>query len=182
MGKLILLTGLPGSGKTTVVQRTLEALADLRSGGFTTREIRDAAGIRMGFELRTTSGETAVLAHVAIQSPFRVGKYGVNLHALEQTGVASIREALRVADFVVIDEIGKMELFSSAFRDAVQAAIASPKPVLATIMLKPHPVADEIKRTPGAELRIVTPQSRDAVPAWAAACIRRALSAADAPR
>lgn len=178
MGKLILLTGLPGSGKTTVVERTLEALADLQSGGFTTREIRDAAGARLGFELRTMDGKTAVLAHVAIQSPFRVGKYGVDLHALEQVGVAAIREALLAADFVVIDEIGKMELLSAEFRETLREAIRSPKPILATIMLKPHPVADEIKRSPSAEVRRVTPQSRDALPGWAAASIRRALARA----
>lgn len=183
MGRLILLTGLPGSGKTTVVEKTLELLPDLKPGGFTTQEIRDATGVREGFEIRTLSGRRAVLAHVRVRSsPYRVGKYGVDIQALEDIGVAAIREAVQTADFVVIDEIGKMELFSSAFRDAVHAAIRSPKPVLATIMMRSHPFADALKRAPDAELRIVTPQSRDALPAWAAVRIRLALSAKDMPR
>ncbi len=176
MGNLVLLTGLPGSGKTTVIERTVQMLADLTPGGFITRELRRPDGARLGFEIRTFSGDSAILAHVRIESPFRVGKYGVDLQALERTGVAAIYRAIQDADFVVVDEIGKMELLSPAFREAVHAAIRSPKPVLATIMLRSHPFADALKQTPGAEVRLVTPQSRDALPAWTAACIRRALS------
>ncbi|MDH7489416.1 MAG: NTPase [Anaerolineae bacterium] len=176
MGKLILLTGLPGSGKTTVIERTLELLEDLKQGGFITREIRSHAGQRLGFEIRTLDGETAVLAHIRIQSPHRVGKYGVDIRALEQTGVAAIRRAIQDADFVVVDEIGKMELLSPAFREVMQAAVRSPKPALATIMLRSHPFADALKQMPDAEMRIVTPQSREALPAWAAERIRRALA------
>ncbi len=177
MGKLILLTGLPGSGKTTIVERALGLLADLKPGGFTTREIRNQAGARIGFEIQTVDGESAVLAHVHLESAYRVGKYGVDIRALERTGVAAIHRAIQHADFVVVDEIGKMELLSPAFREAVQAAIRSPRPVLATILLKSHPFADALKQTPAAEIRLVTPQSRDQLPAWAAECIRHALSA-----
>lgn len=177
MGKLILLTGLPGSGKTTIVERALGLLADLKPGGFTTREMRSPTGQRLGFEICTLDGESAVLAHVRLESAYRVGKYGVDIRALERTGVAAIHRAIRDADFVVVDEIGKMELLSPAFREAIQAAIRSPRPVLATIMLKSHPFADTLKQTPSAEIRLVTPQSRDQLPAWAAERVRHALSA-----
>jgi nucleoside-triphosphatase THEP1 len=57
---------------------------------------------------------------------------------------------------VVIDEIGKMELFSPSFREAVLKAIESGKRVLGTIMLKPHPWADQIKQHPGVKVVPVT--------------------------
>jgi nucleoside-triphosphatase THEP1 len=41
-----------------------------------------------------------------------------------------------------------MELFSPRFREAVLKAIDSSKKVLGTIMLSPHPFADDIKRHP----------------------------------
>ncbi len=55
-------------------------------------------------------------------------------------------------DLIVIDEIGKMELFSPRFREAVLKAIGSGKKVLGTIMLNPHPFADEVKRRPNVKL------------------------------
>jgi len=72
--------------------------------------------------------------------------------ALEQVGVAALRRAVQEYPVVVIDEIGKMELFSEAFRQAVLEALESGKKVLGTIMLKPYPWADEIKRRPEVNL------------------------------
>ncbi|MEE9583778.1 MAG: nucleoside-triphosphatase, partial [Dehalococcoidales bacterium] len=52
----------------------------------------------------------------------------------------------------VVDEIGKMELFSASFREAVLQIIDSGKWLLGTIMLAPNPWADAIKRRHGVEL------------------------------
>jgi nucleoside-triphosphatase THEP1 len=93
-------------------------------------------------------GQSAILAHVDIKSPYRVSKYGVDVEGLDRVGVAALRQAIGECDLVVIDEIGKMELFSPAFKEAVLAAIDSEKRVLGTIMLPSHPLADEIKRHP----------------------------------
>ena len=41
-----------------------------------------------------------------------------------------------------------MELFSSAFREAVLEVLNSRKKLLGTIMLPPHPWADRIKQDP----------------------------------
>jgi len=45
----LLLTGHPGCGKTTVLERALEHLGDLRLAGFVTLELREH-GQRVGFE------------------------------------------------------------------------------------------------------------------------------------
>ena len=126
-----------------------------KAGGFYTEEIR-TRGVRQGFRLVTLDGENTVLAHINIRSQFRVGKYGVDIESLERTGVPSLHRAVRQCDLVVVDEIGRMELFSDSFREAISEVINSGKKVLGTIMLNHHPKADAIKHHPGVHLITVT--------------------------
>jgi nucleoside-triphosphatase len=138
-------------GKTTLLQEALSRVRG-KAGGFYTREIR-RRGIREGFEIVTLEGQSAVLAHVSFRRSPRVSKYGVDVENLERVAVPALRQAARECDIVVIDEIGKMELFSSAFREAVQEALASNKKVVGTIMLSPHPWADQLKSRP--EVKVI---------------------------
>jgi len=71
-------------------------------------------------------------------------------------GVSALHRAVKESGLIVIDEIGKMELFSDNFRKAVLQIINSGQRVLGTIMLNPHPWADEIKRHPRVNLITVT--------------------------
>ncbi|MEW6033733.1 MAG: NTPase [Chloroflexota bacterium] len=159
--RVCLLTGGPGTGKTTIIRQAVGGWHG-RAGGFYTEELRDR-GQRQGFRLVTLAGQSGVLAHVDIRSPCRVGKYGVDVAALDAIGVASLEEATSRSDLIVIDEIGKMELFSSRFRDAVFAAIDSDKRVLGTVMSAPHPWADKVKTRPEVWLVEVTRANRDRV-------------------
>ena len=146
MANVYLLTGSPGTGKTTVIRQAL-AGSEAKAGGFYTEEIR-SGGTRQGFRILTLDGQDAVLAHVESHSRYRVSKYGVDVQNLDNVGVAAINQAIGTSDLIVIDEIGKMELFSPRFRETVLKAIDSGKKVLGTIMLNPNPFADEIKRHP----------------------------------
>jgi nucleoside-triphosphatase len=143
MKSVYLLTGKPGSGKTSLIKQALSGIGG-KAGGFYTEEIRPA-GEREGFRIVTLDGQNAILAHTGIRSQYRVSKYGVDLTYLEQIGVSTLRKAALECPLVVIDEIGKMELFSPLFRNAIWDIIESGKPVLGTIMLNPHPWADIIK-------------------------------------
>ena len=154
MKQVYLLTGAPGTGKTSLIKQVVAGMKD-RAGGFYTEEIR-TRGARQGFRLITLDGQNAVLAHVSNNSQYRVGKYGVDIDSLERVGVPSLRKAAQQCELVVIDEIGKMELFSAGFREAVSDIIDSGKKILGTIMLKPHPWADAIKRKPQVSLIEVT--------------------------
>ena len=154
MKRALLLTGQPGSGKTALVKEAL-ARTKVKGGGFYTEEIR-TSGIRQGFRIVTLDGQEAILAHVSISSPYQVSKYRVDTDALNRVGVSALRQALEESDLVVIDEIGKMELLSPQFKEAVMQATNSGKQVLGTIMLNHHTFADEIKGHPQAEVLSVT--------------------------
>ena len=154
MKQVYLLTGRSGTGKTSLVKQVVAQMKG-EAGGFYTEEIRTQGG-REGFRLITLHGEEAILAHVSIHSPYRVDKYGVDISGLEQVGVPALYEAARQCDLVVIDEIGRMELFSAKFREAVSYVVSSGKKILGTIMLNPNPWADAIKRQPRVNLITVT--------------------------
>jgi nucleoside-triphosphatase len=161
MRRALLLTGQPGTGKTAFIKEAL-ARMKVNGGGFYTEEIR-TGGTRQGFRIVTLDGQQATLAHVAISSPYRVGKYRVDIEGLNRVGVSALQRALREGNLIVIDEIGKMELLSPEFRQAVQQTIDSGSKVLGTIMLNPHPFADEVKRHPQVETLLLTRDNRSVV-------------------
>ncbi len=154
MKQVYLLTGRPGTGKTSLIKQVVTGIKG-KAGGFYTEEMR-SQGTREGFRLVTLDGEEVILAHVNIHSPYRVSKYGVDIDALERIGVPALRKAAQQCDLVVIDEIGKMELFSASFRDTVSQMIDSGMRILGTIMLNPNPWADAIKRQPQVNLITVS--------------------------
>ena len=154
MKQVYLLTGRPGTGKTSIIKQVVAGMKG-RAGGFYTEEIR-SQGVRQGFRLVTLEGRSAILAHIDIHSPYRVSKYGVDVDILDKVGVSALDKAAAECDLVVVDEIGKMELFSDNFRQAVLRVIDSGRKVLGTIMLNSNPWADAVKRKPQVNLIEVT--------------------------
>jgi nucleoside-triphosphatase len=155
----ILLTGRPGCGKTTLIKQVVNELPR-GAGGFYTEEIRDG-GTRAGFKIVTLDGEETVFAHVDFKTRSRVRKYGLNLSALERIGVDAIRQAIHARRLVVIDEIGPMEIRSPIFRDAVNEALNSKVPVLATIFARSLRFTDAIKSRSDARLIEVRADNRE---------------------
>ena len=161
MKQVYLLTGKPGIGKTSLIKQAIAGLGG-KAGGFYTEEIR-RGGVREGFRLVTLDGQEAILAHINIHSPHRVGKYGVDIDSLDRAGVSALNQAAEEGSLVIVDEIGRMELFSANFREAVWQIITSGTKVLGTIMFKANPWADRIKRQPQVNVVEVTRANRHQV-------------------
>ena len=157
----VLLTGRPGCGKTTLVKRVVKNLSQ-RAAGFYTEEIRDG-GIRVGFRLVTLAGDEGVLAHIDFKTSERLGKYALDLSALEAVGVDAIRKAVQGERLIVVDEIGPMEIRSAPFREAVLDALDSELPVLATIFLRSLPFTDAIKSRPDVVLSEISLHNRESL-------------------
>jgi nucleoside-triphosphatase len=162
----ILLTGPPGVGKTTLARRVVELLPGKRLAGFFTEEVRGRGG-RTGFRIVTLDGRTARLATIGGDGGPRVGRYTVDVAALEV--VCDVLEAGAGIDALVIDEIGKMECLSPAFVAAARRALSGTVAVLGTVALAGGGFIAEAKRTPGVEVVELSRENRDRLPAELAA-------------
>ncbi len=159
----MLVTGKPGCGKTTLASRVAVALGS-RAGGMLTFEVREA-GRRVGFEVADiATGEKDMLAHINLKGAPRIGKYGVNLGALERVGVEAVSRALSEGRFVIIDEIGPMELLSARFVEVVERVFSSDRGVLATLHLRSrHPLVERLRSRKDVTLRLIDRSNRERV-------------------
>jgi nucleoside-triphosphatase len=109
-------------------------------------------------------GREGVLAHEKIKGPVRVGKYGVNLDELDRIAVPAVIPS-KPRQIVVIDEIGKMERFSSPFRESLVRTLDSPHRVLGSIALMGGPFIHRIKNRPDVQVFHVSEKNRESLAA-----------------
>jgi nucleoside-triphosphatase len=157
----ILLTGLPGCGKTTLIKKAVKSL-DIKTFGFYTGEIRES-GKRMGFAIETISEKPikGILSHINIKSKFRVGKYGVDIESFDKIALPELETGLAENGLIIVDEIGKMELYSNRFKDMLLKIFDSPASLLATILYKSHPFCDKLKQLREVEVIAVNINNRN---------------------
>lgn len=171
--KNILITGAPGVGKTTIVRRIADELKDLNPVGFYTAEIREE-GTRKGFELKGFDGTTFILSHTKIKGSHRVGKYVVDIKAFDEF-LDKLRPVKFSARVVIIDEVGKMECFSSKFREIISELLDSSIPVVATVALRGGGLISEIKDRSDVDIFEVTHGNRNTLPPYLMSLVREAI-------
>src|SRR6185437_375241 len=110
VNKNLFIAGTRGVGKTQLLREATLSRKE-RIGGFYTEHILSGR-IRKGFMIRTFDGQERMLAAQGLKSPHKLGKYGVDLNALENVGIPALKLALMSKDIIVIDEIGSMEMMS----------------------------------------------------------------------
>ncbi len=134
--RVILLTGRPGVGKTTMVHRVYEhySKSGFKIEGLTTREVREG-GARAGFMITDlSSGQEGWLAKKEVGTGPRVGSYIVVSDDLEKIGVSALERSINgAADLVIVDEIGPMEMTSTSFRNNISKVLNGRKTVVATV-------------------------------------------------
>jgi len=165
----VLLTGRPGIGKTTVIRRVVEQLEGWRACGFYTQELRQGTR-RIGFRVVTLDGLRGRLAEVGLDSPYRVGRYGVDLENFDRLALPTL--TIPGADLLVIDEIGKMECFSRAFEQAVRCALDGRVAVLGTIGRGGGPFMRSVRGREDVQLMEVTLANRAELPGRLAQMLR----------
>jgi nucleoside-triphosphatase len=162
-----LVTGPPRSGKTTVIQRTRDHVEShgFRAGGLYCPELR-SDGDRVGFEIvYVATGESRILAHVDRAEGPRVGKYRVNVDGVDEISAVAFDRAFETADFLVVDEIAPMEVYSDEFTRQVRRALDMDLPLIAAIHYhSTDGFIGDIKTRDDAELFEVSETTRDDLP------------------
>ena len=162
--RVLLITGSPGTGKTSVLLKAVDALKarGYSVGGVISREAR-VGWTRVGFEiLDLGSGRRGWLAHVNRKIGPQIGKYRVNLEDLENIGANAIVDAVENFDVIAIDEIGPMELFSEKFKEAVKRAVECGKLVVSVVHWKARDrLIEEVKGREDVEIVAVAYENRN---------------------
>ena len=139
--RFVLVTGQPGVGKTTLIQRIHDQYRNkgFNVVGITTHEVRESDK-RVGFKITNiSSGEEGWLARVGDGPGPRVGKYKVVTKYLDSIGAKALKQAMEQPnDLVLIDEIGPMEMTSKSFREALAGLLSKRKRVVATVKYGSH--------------------------------------------
>jgi len=110
----ILLTGSPGSGKSTALEKIVQQLSNKDIKGFITKEIKEDDQ-RVGFRLeRLDNGMCGIIASTKINSDKKFGKWNILID-----NVNKLIEQLNITDndLLIFDEIAPMQLVSETFRE-----------------------------------------------------------------
>lgn len=161
------ITGVQGAGKTYVIKKVIELLKaeDWIIGGMITESEYKNDVLQRLVIIDIMSGEKGVFASKDIESSCVYEDLGVDISVLETLGVDAINRAIKEAELIVIDEIGKIELESNKFKDAINQALKCNKKLLITLHKKSRAIMlQEIRRRDDVRILEVTPINRSIIP------------------
>lgn len=174
------ITGLPRSGKSAVLQKVIDMIAEeggglrrLRGpmppehiiGGMRVEAVIED-GERVGYAcVNILTGEKGVMAHRGIDSRHRILGFGIDPSEIDRVGVPAILDSIGNCEIMVIDEVGKFTVESEGFVNAVRLALEHDLPTLLTLHKKSrHPLLQDIRRRDDARILEVTPVNRSLLP------------------
>jgi len=159
--KNILISGLPGIGKTTLIKKICKEIQDRHPVGFYTEEIR-LGDLRKGFQLINLKGNRSILAHILIESPYHIGKYRVDIKAFDEF-LDSLDLEQHKDSPIIIDEIGKMECLSGKFVKMIWDILDSDNRVIATMSHTDGGIKGKIKQREDVKLYKMNLDNRDSL-------------------
>jgi len=167
MNKKILITGPPRCGKSTLIVKLIDYFSDLNYTihGFLTPEVRKE-GNRIGFDFEDINSKAkGKLARIGnYNTKYKLGRYCIFIEEFEKL-ISNLEDIVFLKrELLVIDEIGKMELFSKKFQDLITKFFHSDIKIIATIAQKmKHPLKDSLLKIPEVVIVNLTRQNHQEI-------------------
>lgn len=162
MRKIVLLSGEPRVGKTTILKKIIQMIGESNCIGFYTEEVRNEFD-RIGFDCVSLDGKRQRIADVNLQSDIRMGRYGIDIVAFEDFVLQSISNSSSTSKIIIIDEIGPIQFLSTKFKQQINNILTGPNCVIGTIFYNKHPDIDKIKKIPGIKIYSMTRENRNTI-------------------
>jgi len=157
----ILLTGMKGVGKTTVLNHVLQDFSGSMAGYVTYSGYIKENGLRDVYFKPFGASDIYDEAHRIIERIDPVQRR-VFPEVFDETGAAILLDALESRpDIIVIDEIGTFEKRREVFKTVVVKCLDSAIPVLGVIRKAKSDFLDEIRSRPDVEIIEITVDNRD---------------------
>lgn len=157
--KNIFLTGKRHVGKSTIIDRVMEAMSYVKFGGLRTKPLFDDMGELVAFYLSSVSGTEDPKIFAKKQ---KNGKWTAVAESFDEYGTYLLEKSLKDdTDIIVIDELGFFEAKAFHFQKAVIKCLSSPKTVLGVMKPLPVPFLNEIRKRDDVYLAEITLENRD---------------------
>lgn len=162
---MILLTAPPRTGKSTAIKKIVNMLGPGNCGGFYTEEIRQNDE-RVGFKIISLNGEEGILAHISFDSDYKISRYGVDLAVFEKICLKELSRAIssEKIKYIIIDEIGPMQLFSDEYKKILLQMLSINKPIIGTVFFTSHEWLDGFKKNKEVNMIEINEKNRNQVP------------------
>ena len=162
---MYVLTAPPKMGKSTAIKKIINMLGAKNCCGFYTKEIIED-GKRVGFKIVTLSGKEGILADVSYDGEHIIGKYGVNLKEFEKVALTELESIINADSnkYVIIDEIGPMQLFSDKYKELLLKIASTDKKIIGTAFYESYDWLDDFKKLDNVELIEINEMNRNDIP------------------
>jgi len=157
--KNILITGLPGVGKTELLKKLSVIFKEFNPAGFFTSAIVEN-GERVGLEIENLNGDIMTFAHISMKSKHSMGKFKIDIKGFEDF-LQQVMLKEKKTGLYFIDEICKAECESKKFSKLIVELLNSDKPLIATIPDKGTGLISEIRKRDDVRLFELTQHNQE---------------------